>query len=82
MLEEHGARSAKSPAQHTPTHTLELVSLFFSTSWVLRLESKNDALCWYSKVVPSIASVRFLYEAISKEMGVGGLQRYRTQEHG
>ena len=34
------------------------------------------------KVVPSIASVRFLYEVLIQSWGTGGIRRYRTMEQG
>ncbi len=33
-----------------------------------------------SQVAPSIAAVRFVYEALIQSWGVGGLRKYRVRE--
>ena len=42
----------------------------------------RGAVSSYMKVVPSIASVRFLYEVLIQSWGTGGIRRYRTMEQG
>ena len=46
------------------------------------LHACRGAVSSYLKVVPSIASVRFLYEVLTQAWGTGGIRRYRTQEQG
>ncbi|CAL8462209.1 g1740 [Coccomyxa elongata] len=40
----------------------------------------RGSLCSFAKVAPSIAAVRFTYEALIQSWGVGGLRKYRVHE--
>ncbi len=49
---------------------------------VVHVRARRGAVSSYMKVVPSIASVRFLYEVLIQAWGTGGIRRYRTMEQG
>ncbi|KAK9906889.1 hypothetical protein WJX75_009795 [Coccomyxa subellipsoidea] len=40
----------------------------------------RGSMCSFMKVAPSIAAVRFVYEALIQSWGVGGLRKYRVRE--
>ncbi len=48
----------------------------------MHVHARRGAVSSYMKVVPSIASVRFLYEVLIQAWGTGGIRRYRTMEQG